>query len=78
MPRRRPSVAHTVRGLLSDLVTFARLGLTSRARLAAENLFLRKQLALYQSGDCTLLSLDEESGQHGSGALQHGKLVPQG
>ena len=25
-----------------------RLGLTSRAQLAAENLFLRKQLALYQ------------------------------
>jgi hypothetical protein len=38
----------TVRRLLRDLVMFVRLGLTSRARVAAENLFLRKQLALYQ------------------------------
>jgi hypothetical protein len=34
-------------GLLHDLVTLVRLGVTSRAQLAAENLFLRKQLALY-------------------------------
>jgi len=34
--------------LLSDLIVMVRLGLTSRAQLAAENLFLRKQLALYQ------------------------------
>src|SRR6266851_7387651 len=48
MPRRRPSWFSTVRRLLGDLLTFVRLGLTSRTRLAAENLFLRKQLALYQ------------------------------
>src|ERR1700730_6434357 len=48
MPRRRPSAVRTVRRLLRDLVTFARLGLTSGARLAAESLFLRKQLVLYQ------------------------------
>jgi hypothetical protein len=34
--------------LLEDRLALVRLGLTSRARLAAENLFLRKQLALYQ------------------------------
>ena len=48
MSRRRPSLSRTVRRLLYDLVTLVRLGLTSRAQLAAENLFLRKQLALYQ------------------------------
>ena len=48
MPRRRPSVSSTVRRLLRDFGTFVWLGLTSRARLAAENLFLRKQLALFQ------------------------------
>jgi hypothetical protein len=48
MPRRRPSWSSTVRRLLRDLVTFVRLALTSRASLAAENLFLREQLALYQ------------------------------
>jgi transposase InsO family protein len=48
MPRRRPSWSSTVRRLLRDLVTFVRLGLTSRACLAAENLFPHKQLALYQ------------------------------
>ena len=42
------SVSSTVRRLLRDLGTFVWLGLTSRARLAAENLFLRKQLALFQ------------------------------
>jgi hypothetical protein len=47
MPRRRPLLLSTVRRLLGDLVTFGRLDLASRARLAAENLFLRKQLALY-------------------------------
>jgi hypothetical protein len=34
--------------LLHDLVTLVRLGLTPRVQLAAENSFLRKQLALYQ------------------------------
>ena len=37
-----------IRCLLCDAVVFARLALTPRAQLAAENLFLRKQLALYQ------------------------------
>jgi len=48
MPPRRPSLWSTVRQLLGDLVTFVRLGLTSHVRLTAENLFLRKQLALDQ------------------------------
>jgi len=48
MPRRRPSLACTARRLLQDFITLARLGVTSRAHLATENLFLRKQLALYQ------------------------------
>jgi putative transposase len=47
MPRRRPSLSSTVRRLLRDLGTFVWLGLMSRARLAAKNLFLRKQLALF-------------------------------
>ena len=34
--------------ILGDLVHFLGLGLRSRASLAAENLFLRKQLAFYQ------------------------------
>jgi putative transposase len=38
----------TVRRLLLDLGTLVRLGVTSRAHLAAENLFPRKQLALYR------------------------------
>ena len=48
MPRRRRSWPSTIRRLLCDMVTFAGLALTPRAQLAAENLFLRKQLALYQ------------------------------
>ncbi len=35
-------------GLASDLVRFVGTGLRSRTALAAENLFLRKQLALYR------------------------------
>ena len=34
--------------LLIDALTFVSLGLRSRSQLTAENLFLRKQLALYQ------------------------------
>jgi hypothetical protein len=34
--------------ILGDLVHFLCLGLRSRTSLAAENLFLRKQLAFYQ------------------------------
>ena len=34
--------------ILSDLVHFLYLGFHSRASLAAENLFLRKQMAFYQ------------------------------
>lgn len=37
----------TVR-LLIDLLRFVPLAIRARSRLAAENLFLRKQLALYQ------------------------------
>ncbi len=48
MPRRRPSLCRPVGRLLHDLITLIRLSLTSRAQLAAENLFLRKQLALYK------------------------------
>ena len=48
MSNRRPSLLRTTSRLLEDLLAFVRLGLTSRAQLAAENLFLRKQLALYQ------------------------------
>ena len=48
MSSRRPSLLCTVRCLLRDLMALVRLGLTSRAQLAAENLFLRKQVALYQ------------------------------
>jgi transposase InsO family protein len=47
MSNRRPSFPHTSYRLLEDLLALVRLGLTSRARLAAENLFLRKQLSLY-------------------------------
>ena len=47
MPRRRSWPA-SARRLLCDVVTLGRFALTSRALLAAENLFLRKQLALYQ------------------------------
>lgn len=48
MSNRRPFVLRTVCRVLEDLVALVRLGLTSRAQLAAENLFLRKQLALYR------------------------------
>ena len=48
MSNRRPSLLRTASRLLEDLLALVRLGLTSRTHLAAENLFLRKQLALYQ------------------------------
>ena len=48
MSNRRPSLLRTASRLLEDLLAFVRLGLTSRAQLAVENLFLRKQLPLYQ------------------------------
>lgn len=48
MSSRQPSLLRTVRRLLRDLISLVRLGLTSRAQLAAENLFLRKQVALYR------------------------------
>ena len=38
----------TARRVLVDLVELVRLGTRSRSALAAENLFLRKQLALFQ------------------------------
>jgi putative transposase len=48
MPRRRRRWPSTIRRLLFDVVTLAHLTVTSHAQLAAENLFLRKQLALYE------------------------------
>ena len=47
MPRGPSAVPRTVVRLVFDFATFLRLGLQSRAHLAAENLFLRRQLALY-------------------------------
>jgi hypothetical protein len=43
----RPSFPRTVYRLLKDLLTMVRPGLTSQAHVAAESLFLRKQLTLY-------------------------------
>ena len=48
MSNRRPSFLRTGYRVFGDLLALVRLGLTSRGHLAAENLFLRKQLALYQ------------------------------
>jgi putative transposase len=48
MPRRRCSWPSTIRGLLFDVVTLAGIAVTSRSQLSAENMFLHKQLALYQ------------------------------
>jgi putative transposase len=48
MSNRRLSLLRTASRLLEDLLVLLRLALTSRTHLAAENLFLRKQLALYQ------------------------------
>ena len=48
MSRRRCSWPSTIRRLMVDVVTLAGSTVTSRTQLAAENLFLRKQLALYQ------------------------------
>src|SRR5216683_2731977 len=48
MPRRRRSWPSTIRRLLFDVVTLAGFAVRSRSQLVAENLFLRKQLALYQ------------------------------
>ena len=47
MPHRPAAVFRAVGRLAVDLVTFLRLGLHSRTSMAAENLFYRKQLALY-------------------------------
>ena len=48
MSRRCYSSLTTIRRLWCDVIILARLTLRPRAQLAAENLFLRKQLALYQ------------------------------
>ena len=48
MHRRRHAWAATIHSLLCDVVALGRFAVTSRAQLVAENLFLRKQLALYQ------------------------------
>lgn len=46
-------VCRTVGRLLVDALKFVSLGVRSRSQLAAENLFLRKQLALYQERKVT-------------------------
>ena len=46
--RPRSSVWRTAVRVLLDVVRFVSLGFRSRSQLAAENLFLRKQLALYR------------------------------
>jgi hypothetical protein len=48
MSRGSSPVPRTVFGLVSDFFTFVRLRLRSRVHLAAENVFLRKQPALYR------------------------------
>jgi putative transposase len=48
MRKRSSIVWRTTVRLLIDALRFVSLGLRSRSQLAAENLFLRKQLALYQ------------------------------
>ncbi len=48
MLRRRSWLVVTICSLLCDVVELVRLALTRRAQLAAENPFLRKQLALYR------------------------------
>jgi hypothetical protein len=48
MLRRRRRWSSTIHHLLFDVITLVRLAVASHGQLAAENLFLRKQLALYQ------------------------------
>ena len=48
MPPRPPAVFRAVMRLTVEVVTLLRGSLQSRAALAAENLSLRKQLALYR------------------------------
>jgi hypothetical protein len=45
--------------LLGDLLQWLALGTRSHTRLAAENLFLRKQLAFYVEGRITPRRLDD-------------------
>lgn len=48
MVRRARHLLQTILGVTRDLISLASSAMRSRAQLAAENLFLRKQLALYQ------------------------------
>ena len=48
MFRQLSKLSVTLQILVSDCVNFCAAGLRSRTALAAENLFLRKQLALFQ------------------------------
>src|SRR5436190_21492839 len=48
MVRPARHLLQTILGVTRDLVSLALSAMRSRAQLAAENLFLRKQLALYQ------------------------------
>ncbi len=54
--------------ILGDLVRFLCLGLRSRTSLAAENLFLRKKLALHQERRVSF--------QHGRCGRWHARRVP--
>jgi hypothetical protein len=46
--RQLPNLSVTLQILVSDCVNFCVAGVPSRTALAAENLFLRKRLALFQ------------------------------
>ena len=60
---RKPSsssiVLRTVGCLLLDVLRFVSLGFRSRSHLAAENLFLRKQLAFLRRTWCQTASADD-------------------
>src|SRR5262245_26041807 len=54
MSRSRPrSLIRTIRRVATDLTSFIALAFRSHTQLAAENLFLRKQLALYLERQAT-------------------------
>jgi putative transposase len=56
-PARR--LLHTILAVTRDLASLASSAMRSRAQLAAENLFLRKQLALYQERKVTPRRADD-------------------
>ena len=48
MAKAAPHLLRTIVAVTRDLASLTRSAMRSRAQLAAENLFLRKQLSLYQ------------------------------